>query len=47
MKAHTRGAHKPRSLDEVDVELEEALQDLRRYIDRCHTGRARLTAHGR
>ena len=31
-----------RSLDAVDVELEEAVEGLRQYVSRCATGRVHL-----
>lgn len=41
--AHTNRAHKYRSLDEVDVELEEALRSLRSRVERTAKGRVTLT----
>lgn len=38
-RAHTKGAHRPRSLDEVDVELEEALAAIRTRAQRLPRGR--------
>lgn len=36
---HTKATHRPRSLDDVDVELEEAIQRFRRLVERTEDGR--------
>ena len=42
MTPHQRALHRPRSLDDVDVMLEAAIDELRRHCDRLGHGRIHL-----